>query len=102
MVQTKAMSYCNEELAVPSIKWIGVFPSDITKFGVQTIPFNDKDNIKLDALMNRSFITNQLYQELSILKRTQCKSQIEGMAESSCSYLIDVFLKYKFENKHFI
>lgn len=98
----KAMSYCNDELAVPSLKWIGVFPSDIKKFGVRTIPFGDKDDGKLDALMNRSVISNQLYRELLIMKHSQHKSEIEGIAESSCSYLIDVFLKHKLDNKNFI
>lgn len=93
------LSYCNEHLAVPAIKWIGIYPSDINKFGIQTISFKYRDNIKLRTLIDRPFITNQVYQELMILKHMQRKSEIEGMADSSCAYLIDVYLKHKLANE---
>lgn len=84
---------------MPAIKWIGIFPSDITRFGIQTIPFRFRDNFKLRTLIDRPFITNQVYQELMTLKRMQRKSEIEGMADASCAYLIDVYLRHKLENE---
>lgn len=93
------MSYSSQSLAVPSVRWIGIFPSDISKFGIRSIEMTAEDRKKLKCLLNRPFISNELYHELLILSRTNQKAEIEGISNSSCSYLIDVYLKNKIENK---
>lgn len=93
------MAYSSESLAVPSIRWIGLYPSDIEKFGIRSLPMTAEDNKKLKSLLKRPDLTNEIYQELLILNRTKQKAEIEGVSSSSCSYLIDVYLKNKIENK---
>lgn len=92
------MSYCNEHFAEPSIKWIGFFATDIAKFGIQSKPLSVRDNQKLKSLFTRPCIDNKLYRELKVIEEIQRKSEIEEMADSSCTYLIDVYLKHKIDN----
>lgn len=92
------MSNLAEALAVPSVRWLGIFPSDIRKFGIQSIALTAEDNRKLDNILNRPFINDHVHRELLIMKQTQTKAEIEGISNSSCSYLIDVYLRNKIVN----
>lgn len=94
-----AMSNLSDSLAVPSIRWIGVLPSDIQKFGIKSIPMTGEDRRKLESLMKRPGLNDNVYRELQYLKRTDEKAEIEGISGSSSHYLIDVYLRDRFENK---
>lgn len=83
---------------MPSIKWLGVYPSDIAKFGLHTIPLKHQDVAKIEKVMSRPSISHAVYQELVLLKRINHKSEIEGIADASSSYLIDIYLKQKLSN----
>lgn len=87
---------------MPSIRWIGLYASDIEKFGIRSIPMTSEDTKKIKSLLKRQDLPNELYQELLVLNRTNQKAEIEGVSSSSCSYLIDVYLKNKIENKIYI
>lgn len=95
-------SHQNDALAVPSIRWIGILPSDIRKFGVASTQMTGDDTRKLMHLMKRPHINNELYQELHVLKQNERKAEIEGVSGSSCHYLIDVYLAHKLREKKFI
>lgn len=92
------MSNLAEALAVPSARWLGIFPSDIRKFGIQAVPMTADDNRKLDNILNRPFINDHVHRELLIMKQANLKAEIEGISESSCAYLIDVYLRNKIDN----
>lgn len=96
---SRAMSNVSDALAVPSIRWIGILPSDIQKFGIRSIPMTDQDRRKLENLMNRPGLSDAVYSELLCLQRNDVKAEIEGLSGSSSEYLIDVYLRYQFENK---
>lgn len=93
------MSNLSDVLAVPSIRWMGIFPSDITKFGIKSMPTTVEDNRKLQNILDRPYISDHVRQELVIMKQAKLKAEIEGIADSSCSYLIDVYLRNKLNNK---
>lgn len=95
----QAMSNISDSLAVPSIQWLGILPSDITKFGIKSIPLTGEDTRKLDNLLKRPHISNEVYNELLLLKRTNMKAEIEGLSESSSTYLMDIYLRNKFNDK---
>lgn len=92
------MSNLSEALAVPSIRWLGVLPSDIRKFGIQSNALTAEDIRKLDNILNRPFINDHVHRELLIMKRASVKAEIEGISNSSSSYLIDVYLRNKIDN----
>lgn len=92
------MSNLAEQLAVPSVRWLGIFPSDIRKFGIQTMELSDEDKRKLDNILNRPFINDRVHRELLIMKQINLKAEIEGISDSSCTYLIDVYLRNKIDN----
>lgn len=94
-----AMSNMSDALAVPSIRWIGILPSDIQKFGIKSIPMTREDHRKMDNLMKRPGLSDAVYRELQCLQRHNQKAEIEGLSGSSSHYLIDVYLRNQFENK---
>ncbi|XP_031617450.1 uncharacterized protein LOC116337203 isoform X2 [Contarinia nasturtii] len=93
-----SMSNLAEELAVPSVRWLGIFPSDIRKFGIRAIPLTQEDKRKLDNILNRPFINDHVHRELLIMKQINLKAEIEGISEASATYLIDVYLRNKLDN----
>lgn len=96
----QSMSNLAEALAVPSIRWLGIFPSDIRKFGIRAVPLSDEDKRKLDNILNRPFINDLVHRELLIMKQVNLKAEIEGISYSSCTYLIDVYLRNKIDNNN--
>lgn len=66
------------------------------------MPLSDEDKHRLDKIFTRPYISDGVHRELLEMKRNNNKAEIEGLADSSCVYLIDVYLRSKFDNKHFI
>lgn len=94
------MSNLAEALAVPSVRWLGIFPSDIHRFGIRAIQMSDEDRRKLDNMLNRPFINDHVHRELLIMKQANLKAEIEAISDSSCTYLIDVYLRNKIDNNN--
>lgn len=94
-----AMSNLSDVLAVPYIRWIGILPSDIQKFGIKSIPMTGEDRRKLENLMKRPGVNDNVFRELQWLQRTDEKAEIEGLSGSSTHYLIDVYLRNQFVNE---
>lgn len=58
----------NEMLSVPSIKWLGVHPTDIRSLNLASISMNNLDQARLKALLKRSYINSsnsELLQQVS-------------------------------------
>lgn len=98
----QGMSNLSKSLALPSAQWLGIFPSDIKSFGMKSMPLTEDDKRRLDQIFTRPYISDGVYRELLEMKRNNNKAEIEGLADSSCLYLIDVYLRSKFDNKNFI
>lgn len=62
------MIFQNENLSVPSIKWLGVYPSDIVSLNLPNIALTDRDKKKLKSFLKRSYINSndKLLQQVSI------------------------------------
>lgn len=95
---------CNlsKSLALPSARWLGIFPSDIRVFGMKSMSLAAEDKSRLEKLFTRPYISDGVHNELREMKRSNYKAEIEGLADSSCAYLIDVYLRNKIDNKKFI
>lgn len=92
----------SQVLAVPSVRWLGVFPSEIKDFGIKSVLLTAEDKRKLQNLIDRPFINDNIHRELLVMRENNLKAEIEGISDSSCSYLIDVYLRNKIDNKNFI
>lgn len=61
------MIHQNEMLNVPSIKWLGVHPTDITSLNLPSISLTTLDQGRLKSLLKRSYINSnyKLLQQVS-------------------------------------
>lgn len=62
------MIFQNENLSVPSIKWLGVYPTDIVSLNLPSISLTDRDQAKIKSLLKRSYINSndKLLHQVSI------------------------------------
>lgn len=98
------MSHQSDYLAVPSIRWLGVQPSDVETLAVPMLPITVDDLSKLRTLRSRYYIQNnpELLKQIDIMVSTNCKAEIEGVDCLSNSYLTDVYLPSKIFHSDFI
>nr|ATL75374.1 meiotic recombination protein SPO11 [Diachasma muliebre] len=90
---SSALSWENKKLACPTIKWIGIYPSEVSKLRLQKIPLTDADLIKLRGLKRRRYLDNHLREELDYLYNG--KAEIEEIAEISLSFLTSLYFPTK-------
>lgn len=93
------MSYCASELAVPAVQWIGVYPSDIRKLSLPSTATTTRDLSKLNELIKRPYVTEEIYREILIMQRYKQKAEIEAMSSISQFYLIDSYLSSRVNKK---
>lgn len=94
-----SMSYCASELAVPAVQWIGVYPSDIRKLSLPSTATTTRDLSKLNELIKRPYVTEEIYREILIMQRYKQKAEIEAMSSISQFYLIDSYLSSRVNKK---
>lgn len=88
-----SMSYCADELAVPAVQWLGVYPSEIKKLSLPSVAATSNDLTKLNELVKRPYITEEVYREILIMQKEKRKTEIEAMSSISQFYLIDSYLR---------
>lgn len=101
-VHVQNMSYCNDDLAIPSIRWIGVCPSEIKSLGLQGIPVNNEDLHRIDAMIKRPYMSTQIYKELLELKTSKFKTEVEGLTSGGIIDWINSYLLKKIKSGDFI
>jgi len=52
------MVHQNEMLCVPSIRWLGVYPTDIVSLNLPSITLTNLDQDRLKSLLKRSYINS--------------------------------------------
>jgi hypothetical protein len=52
------MNHQSDDLAVPMVQWLGVFPSDISWLGIKAQPFTVADISKVRNPVARPYITS--------------------------------------------
>lgn len=67
------MIHQNEMLSVPSIKWLGVYPTDIESFNLQSVSLTNLDRARIKSLLTRSYINSnkKLLQQVTDNKSTE-------------------------------
>lgn len=92
------MSFFNDNLAIPSIRWIGVLPSEMKKFKLQSMPMTQRDANRVDNLMKRPYLSKEIYEELLVLKKSKMKSEVEALLASTAVGCIHTHLLRKIQN----
>ncbi|NXA34284.1 SPO11 protein, partial [Eudromia elegans] len=97
-----SMSFEAHHLTVPSIKWLGLLPSDLKRLNIckdAMIPFTKQDQKKLASIQKRPYVTRQpvLKRELEIMEASKMKAEIQVLTSLSSDYLSRVYLPNKLQ-----
>lgn len=98
------MAHLGDKLVVPSLRWLGIHPSDILKFGSPGIPLSQTDKNKCNALLSRPYCTEglELHHQIKILLDQNKKTETEGIGTLSQAYLTDIYIPHKISVGDFI
>lgn len=91
------MSQISDSLAVPSVRWIGIFPTEIFCLDVPSISLTARDKKKIIELQKRPYMNSAFTKELKALSDGGVKSEIEGVSSFSINYLIDEYILNKIQ-----
>ncbi|XP_062460048.1 meiotic recombination protein SPO11 isoform X3 [Pezoporus occidentalis] len=97
-----SMSFEAHHLTVPSIKWLGLLPSDLQRLNIRKdvlIPFTKQDQNKLASIQKRPYIACQptWKKELEIMEASKLKAEIQVLTSLSSDYLSRVYLPNKLQ-----
>ncbi|XP_016284208.1 meiotic recombination protein SPO11 isoform X3 [Monodelphis domestica] len=97
-----SMSFEAHNLTVPTIRWLGLLPSDIKRLNVPRgtlIPLTKQDQMKLDSILKRPYITCQPFwkKEMEIMAELKMKAEIQALTFISSDYLSRVYLPNKLQ-----
>ncbi|XP_007949700.1 meiotic recombination protein SPO11 [Orycteropus afer afer] len=97
---SKSMSFEAHNLTVPAIRWLGLLPSDINRLNIPKstlIPLTKRDQMKLDSILRRPYITCQPFwrKEMEIMTASKMKAEIQALTFISSDYLSRVYLPNK-------
>lgn len=92
------MSFCSDELAIPSIRWIGVYPSEIKKLNLHSLALTKEDICRIDSMIKRPYISKKTYEQLLILKQNLRKAEIEALMSGGIVDYIDSYLLSKIQS----
>ncbi|XP_064599336.1 LOW QUALITY PROTEIN: meiotic recombination protein SPO11-like [Liolophura sinensis] len=97
-----ALAYESHHLTVPAVRWLGVFPSDITRFKIpknMLIPVTVADKNKARELLVRPYvISNQIwYHEIQVILQSGVKAEIQCLTGVSPRFLSDIYIPGKLQ-----
>lgn len=88
---------------MPSIKWIGVYPSEIKPLKLTRQPLSEADKKKINDTLRPNGVSGgggavlpeDVARELRVAQEGAVKAEIEGLYDVSDNYLIDTYLAGK-------
>lgn len=96
-IGSQELFHLSNELAIPNIKWMGIYPSEIESLDIKQLTLDKKDAKKLVQMMEREELSTAVIEELEILLTNQYKAEIEGiLLNTSSNFLINDYLPGKF------
>uniref|UniRef100_A0A182PJD5 DNA topoisomerase (ATP-hydrolyzing) n=1 Tax=Anopheles epiroticus TaxID=199890 RepID=A0A182PJD5_9DIPT len=90
-----AMVHQQRSLAVPSMRWIGLFPSDIELLGLQGVPLRETELKRIEQMIRRPYTEGHIQRELLLLRQLATKVEIESLYNIASDFLTTVYLKGK-------
>lgn len=100
MSGSKNMSYDSANLTTPDIKWLGVRPSDLNKYGIPErcrLPMTEHDIKTGKELLQEDFIKKNRawYEELELMVKNKEKAEIQALSSFGFQYLTEEYLPRK-------
>ncbi|KAI0563053.1 Type IIB DNA topoisomerase [Gracilaria domingensis] len=100
MSGSKNMSYDSANLTTPDIKWLGVRPSDLNKYGIPDqcrLAMTEHDIKTGKELLEEDFIkkNEQWYKELELMVKNKEKAEIQALSNFGFQYLTEQYLPRK-------
>ncbi|KAM7342745.1 meiotic W68 isoform 1-T3 [Cochliomyia hominivorax] len=74
-----------DNLYCPHLKWLGIHPSDICNMTMNREPFTTIDNNKIESLLRRPYLDDDILTELLILQMLQSKVKIDNLSKDTFS-----------------
>ncbi|KAL0207349.1 hypothetical protein P9112_011977 [Eukaryota sp. TZLM1-RC] len=107
MSGSKNMSYDSAHLTTPDIKWLGVLPSDLDKYGIPSqcrLSMTDKDIKTGKELLEEDFIKRnpKWVKELSLMIKKKEKAEIQALSTFGFQYLTQEYLPRKIQDADWI
>ncbi|XP_031229635.1 meiotic recombination protein SPO11 isoform X1 [Mastomys coucha] len=95
-----SMSFEAHSLTIPTVRWLGLLPSDIKRLNIpkdSLIPLTKHDQMKLDSILRRPYITYQPFwkKEMEMMADSKMKAEIQALTLLSSDYLSRVYLPNK-------
>ncbi|XP_034654942.1 meiotic recombination protein W68 [Drosophila subobscura] len=78
---SQSMSFTSGELATPTLRWIGLHPSEIPTLSSGAVALSSRDNKKIDDILARDHIGAGVRQELLSLQQIQQKAEVESVID---------------------
>ncbi|MHA1771319.1 MAG: DNA topoisomerase IV subunit A [Candidatus Thorarchaeota archaeon] len=83
-------------LTVPDAQWIGVTPTDITKYGLPTEPMNDADLRRLDELArDPRYSDNECQEQIRAFRQLRQKAEQQAFSRHGIDFVVDQYLPAK-------
>lgn len=100
MSGSKNMSYDSANLTTPDIKWLGVRPSDLNKYGIPDqcrLAMTEHDIKTGKELLEEDFIkkNQDWYKELELMVKNKEKAEIQALSNFGFQYLTEEYLPRK-------
>eukprot|EP00466_Bigelowiella_natans_P017188 jgi/Bigna1/43146/e_gw1.73.16.1 len=100
MSGSKNMSYDSAHLTTPDIKWLGIRPTDLDKYGIPEqcrLSMTEHDIKTGKQLLKEDFIKKnpEWFKELEHMVRTKEKAEIQALSSFGFQYLTQVYLPQK-------
>nr|QKZ25642.1 meiotic recombination protein SPO11 [Cyprinus carpio] len=97
---SRSLAFEAHSLAVPSVLWLGLLPSDIQRYRVPEetlIPFSQADESKINSLRTRDYISCQpaWEREIEAMQRLKQKAEIQSLSSIAPHFLTRVYLPNK-------
>ena len=107
MSGSKNMSYDSASLTTPDIKWLGVRPSDLNRYGIPEqcrLPMTPTDLKTGEELLKEDFVlaNPQWVKELQLMVKTKEKAEIQALSTFDFQYLTNVYLPRKLRDGDWI
>ncbi|CAK9828508.1 Meiotic recombination protein SPO11 [Anthophora retusa] len=97
---SSTLSKERESLACPSVRWLGIHPSELLALGVNTVPLTEFDLSKLLALESRPYMTDAFLRELRVMRSG--KAEIESVSSFSGKFLAATYLPCKIKGDDYL
>jgi len=91
------------ELATPDSKWIGIWPSDIKKYKLPSIPLNNLDLHRIETMKRDPRYKEKEWEEhLREFQRIKVKAELEAFSKYGLTAIINKYLIPKMKELGFI